>query len=71
MQAVKFRMMLRGFISTDFLPRQPEFEAYVGGLIAAGKVRTQSTALEGLDSVPAAFLGLFRGENLGKMLVKL
>jgi NADPH-dependent curcumin reductase CurA len=71
MQAVKFRMTLRGFISTDFLPRQQEFEAYVGGLIAAGKVRTQSTALEGLNSVPAAFLGLFRGDNMGKMLVSL
>lgn len=71
MQAVKFRMTLRGFISTDFLPRQQEFETYVGGLITAGKVRTQSTALDGLNSVPAAFLGLFRGDNMGKMLVRL
>jgi NADPH-dependent curcumin reductase CurA len=39
MQAVKCRMMLRGFISTDFLPRQQESEAYVGGLMVAGKVR--------------------------------
>lgn len=71
MQAVKCRMTLRGFISTDFLPRQQEFEAYVGELIVAGKVRAHSTVLEGLNSVPDAFLGLFRGENTGKMLVKL
>jgi NADPH-dependent curcumin reductase CurA len=71
MQAVKCRMTLRGFISTDFLQRQQEFETHVAGLIAAGKVRTHSTVLEGLNAVPEAFLGLFRGENMGKMLVKL
>ena len=64
-------MTLRGFISTDFLPRQQEFEAHVGELIVAGKVRAHSTVLEGLNSVPDAFLGLFRGENMEKMLVKL
>jgi NADPH-dependent curcumin reductase CurA len=71
MQAVKCRMTLRGFISTDYLPRQQEFETHIGGLIAAGKVRAHSTVLKGLNSVPDASLGLFRGENMGKMLVKL
>jgi NADPH-dependent curcumin reductase CurA len=70
-QAVMCRMSLRGFISFDYLPRKYEFETYVGELIATGKIRSHSTVFEGLNSVPKAFLGLFEGENKGKMLIRL
>jgi NADPH-dependent curcumin reductase CurA len=62
---------LRGFISFDYLHRKNEFETYVAELIATGKIQSRSTVLEGLSSVPEAFLGLFEGENKGKMLIKL
>jgi len=70
-QAVMCRMTLRGFISFDYLHRKNEFETYVGELIATGKIHSRSTVFEGLNSVPKAFLGLFEGENKGKMLIKL
>jgi hypothetical protein len=36
-----------------------------------GKIRYRETVVEGLDNAPDAFIGLLRGENIGKMLVKL
>ena len=44
---------------------------YLAGWVAEGKVKWKETVFEGLDQAPEAFLGLFSGENLGKMLVKL
>jgi len=40
-------------------------------LIATGKIYSHSTVFEGLNSMPEAFLGLFEGENIGKMLIRL
>jgi len=70
-QAVMCRMTLRGFISFDYLHRTEEFEDCVKKLIAAGIVRSRSTIFDGLNSAPQAFLGLFEGANMGKMLVRL
>jgi NADPH-dependent curcumin reductase CurA len=39
--------------------------------VAEGKFKHHETVKEGIENAPAAFLGLFKGENLGKMLVKL
>jgi len=70
-QAVTCRMTLRGFISSDYLHRKHEFETHVGELLATGKIRPYSTVSQGLNSAPKAFLGLFEGENKGKMLIRL
>ncbi|MBY2907703.1 NADP-dependent oxidoreductase [Rhizobium leguminosarum] len=70
-QAVTCRMTLRGFISSDYLHRKSESETYVGELLATAKIKWRSTVFEGLNSVPEAFLALFKGENKGKMLIKL
>ena len=43
----------------------------MGQLVTSGAVKAQETVVEGLDNVPDAFLGLFKGENTGKMLVRL
>jgi NADPH-dependent curcumin reductase CurA len=65
------RLTLQGFIVSDHRERQPKFQKEMSGWIAAGEVRWEETVYQGLESAPAAFIGLFRGDNLGKMLVQL
>ncbi|MEZ4865176.1 MAG: NADP-dependent oxidoreductase [Caldilineaceae bacterium] len=65
------RLKLQGFIVTDYQARAGEFYAEMLPWIAAGKIKWQETIVEGIDQAPAAFMGLFTGDNLGKMLVKL
>jgi NADPH-dependent curcumin reductase CurA len=69
--AIMKRLTLRGFIVTDHLHRQQEFLSDMSRWIAEGKIAWKETIVEGIDSAPRAFLGLFSGDNLGKMLVKL
>jgi NADPH-dependent curcumin reductase CurA len=64
-------LKMQGFIVTDFLDMVPQFFADMGTWIAAGKIKWQETVLDGIANAPQAFLGLFKGENLGKMLVRL
>jgi hypothetical protein len=71
MRIIGARIMLKGFIYTDYLPEMPDFYRDMGGWIASGQVKSRETVLEGIETVPEAFLGLFKGENMGKMLVKL
>jgi NADPH-dependent curcumin reductase CurA len=65
------RLTIRGFIVSDHNDLLPEFIKDVSTWIREGKIKYQETVHEGLDQAPAAFLGLFDGENTGKMLVKL
>jgi NADPH-dependent curcumin reductase CurA len=69
--SVSRRLTLRGFIVTDHAKRFPDFVREVGGWLSEGKVRYRETVVEGLENAPGAFIGLLRGENLGKMVVKL
>lgn len=70
-RTIPARVQMKGFIYTDYIKDFPEFYADMGKLIATGKVQARETVKEGLDSTLDAFLGLFSGENTGKMLVKL
>ena len=71
MRMISARITMKGFIYTDYLPEMPDFYRDMGGWIASGQVKSRETVLEGIETVPEAFLGLFKGENMGKMLVKL
>ncbi len=65
------RIRLQGFLVLDFQPRMGEFYREMGPLLANGAVKAHETIIEGLEKMPEAFLGLFEGANVGKMLVRL
>ena len=69
--AVGKSLTLRGFIVSNHTDMQADFARDLAGWVASGKFKTHETVKEGIENAPAAFLGLFKGENLGKMLVKL
>lgn len=69
--AVSKRLLLKGFIVSDHMDRQAAFLADMGRWIAEGRITWQETIVEGIERAPEAFLGLFSGENMGKMLVKI
>jgi len=63
------RLTMRGMIVSDSLDRRGEFEKEVGAYLQSGKLKNKETVVEGLDQAGAAFIGLFKGENTGKMVV--
>jgi len=65
------RLTMKGLIVRDWLDRQGEFEKEVGGYLQSGKLKNKETVVEGLDQAESAFIGLFTGNNIGKMVVKL
>jgi len=65
------RLLVQGFIVSDHLAVWPEALRELTGLVASGKLRYRETVAQGIESAPRAFIGLLRGENLGKQLVKL
>jgi NADPH-dependent curcumin reductase CurA len=64
-------LKMQGFIVSDFLDLVPDFFADMGRWIGSGQIKWQETVVEGIARAPEAFLGLFTGENAGKMLVRL
>ncbi len=65
------RIKMQGFIVSDYSARADEFYAEMGRWIREGKIQWEETILEGIENAPEAFIGLFSGENMGKMLVRL
>jgi len=65
------RLTMKGLIVGDWLGRQAEFEKEVGGYFKAGQLRNKETVVQGIDHAVEAFIGLFAGHNIGKMVVAL
>jgi NADPH-dependent curcumin reductase CurA len=65
------QMRMEGFIVSSSWDLMPAFHRDLAGWVKDGKVKWKETVLEGIERAPDAFLGLFKGENMGKMLVKL
>jgi NADPH-dependent curcumin reductase CurA len=65
------RLTIRGFLVLDWADRMPEFITEVSRYLAEGKLLAKETVVDGLEQAPQAFVGLMRGENIGKMIVKL
>jgi hypothetical protein len=71
MRTIAMRIRLKGFIIFDYFPRIAQFYQEMGPWVANGTVKSRETVVDGLEAMPDAFRGLFRGENVGKMLVRL
>jgi len=65
------RLRVEGFIVSEHMEVWGEALAELGELVGSGRLRPRESIAEGLDAVPEAFLGLLRGRNFGKQLVKL
>ena len=65
------RVKLEGFIVSEHMEVWPEALTELGGLVASGKLRPRESIAQGLAAAPEAFLGLLKGKNFGKQLVKL
>jgi len=68
---IVFRARMQGFLVSDYAHRFEEGIARLGGLLADGRLTYREHVTEGLEHAPAAFMGMLRGENRGKALVKL
>jgi NADPH-dependent curcumin reductase len=65
------RLKVEGFIVSEHMEVWPEALTELGTLVATGKLRPRETVALGLEAAPDAFLGLLKGQNFGKQLVKL
>jgi NADPH-dependent curcumin reductase CurA len=65
------RMKVQGFIVSEHMALWPQALRELGEGVAAGRIKYRETVAQGLENAPAAFLGMLRGANFGKQLVKL
>jgi NADPH-dependent curcumin reductase len=65
------RLKIEGFIVSEHMEVWPAALAELGALVASGKLRPRESVAQGLEAAPEAFLGLLKGKNFGKQLVKL
>ncbi len=68
---LRSRIRLEGFIVTEHMEVWPEALKELGTLVATGKLKYRESVAQGIGSAPEAFIGLLKGRNFGKQLVKL
>ncbi|MFH8340711.1 NADP-dependent oxidoreductase [Streptomyces sp. AM6-12] len=67
---IQTRGRIEGFLVNDHRDLQPQFVREVGPWVASGRLKYRETVVEGIENTLEAFLGLLRGDNTGKMVVK-
>lgn len=65
------RLTMRGFIVSEHMEFWPQGLSELGSLVATGKLKFRESIAQGLESAPEAFMGMLKGKNFGKQLVKL
>ncbi|MEU6661154.1 NADP-dependent oxidoreductase [Streptomyces sp. NPDC046821] len=68
---IQTRGRIEGFLVGDHYDLQPQFVQEVGGWVRSGELKYRETVVEGIENNLEAFLGVLRGDNIGKMVVKL
>ena len=64
------RARIQGFVVLDYLARYDEALRELAGWVRAGKLRYREDILDGIEHAPDAIAGLYRGDNLGKRLIR-
>ena len=70
-QVIAKQLTMQGFLVGNYFDKMPQFQADMGKWITEGRIKWKESILEGIEKAPEAFIGLFKGENFGKMIVKL
>jgi NADPH-dependent curcumin reductase CurA len=65
------QLTMQGFIVTDHFDKMQQFYADMAKWFAEGKIKWKETIVDGIENAPKAFIGLFKGENFGKMIVRI
>jgi len=65
------KIRIQGFIVSDHLDRQAAFRSDVGRWLKSGELKYREDIADGLDNAPTAFIGMLKGENLGKQVVQI
>ena len=69
--AISYRLKLQGFLFSDHYNILNEFQSKMSKWIKDDRIKWKETIYEGLENAPKAFIGLFKGWNIGKTLVKI
>ncbi len=70
-QILRKKIRMQGFIIFDtFGHLYPEFAKEMGDWVASGKITYREEIIDGLENAPEAFIGLLRGENFGKRVIR-
>ncbi|KAL9314319.1 hypothetical protein ACSQ67_019771 [Phaseolus vulgaris] len=71
LEIVYKRINIRGFLAADFLHVFEDFSAKTSDYLRTGKLKVLEDISSGVESIPSAFVGLFRGDNIGKKIINL
>lgn len=64
------RLLLKGFIVYDYAQKEQDFNREIAQWIKEGKIKYKEDIVTGLEKAPEAFMGLLKGQNFGKLIVK-
>lgn len=67
---LRSRLRIQGFIQRDYPEYRDDFYREMGGWLREGRIRHREDIVDGLENAPAAFQGLLRGENFGKLVIR-
>ena len=65
------RICMRGFIVSDHADRRPEFEAEMAAWLKSGEIQYRLDIVDGLENAVDAFIGMLKGDNFGKLVVRI